>query len=283
MTEHVRLEIIESGAKRGLVDLPPGGGQFAIGRHNTCDVVLTGNGISRHHALLIVHKGERVVHDLGSRNGTYVNGRELRKDSAAVGDGDTVRLGPSILLRVSISDEPIEKALKRLEPPKRYTPKSGPAEIARAAERARHCEVCDAPITPNACAVRSGALWLDDGSFVCPTCTPSLPSRDRIAQRYRVLAKLGEGGVASVMKVIDENVRRVVALKMMKAESAGLALQYLEREIEILRDLDHPAIVGLHDAGEHEGKRFFVMDLVRGADLNSIIETRGHVPAAHAT
>jgi adenylate cyclase len=68
-----------------------GAGATVIGRAPTCDVVVNDSSVSRRHAQLSVLDGMCTVVDLGSRNGTYVNGQQI--DSAQLNDGDRVVLG----------------------------------------------------------------------------------------------------------------------------------------------------------------------------------------------
>src|SRR2546425_10866134 len=105
--KHVRLEVLDGVPSRDVIELPLRG-HFVLGRESTCDVVLPATGVSRHHALVFVEGERATLHDLGSRNGTYLNGEELAEEGAALKEGDTLRLGPSVLLRVSISQAPID-------------------------------------------------------------------------------------------------------------------------------------------------------------------------------
>jgi len=268
----LRLEISEDGASRGLLELPLRG-SFVLGRHESCEIVVHGSGVSRRHALLSVHEGELAIQDLASKNGTYVNGKEADAE-VILGDGDTIRLGKSVLLRACTPDGSARaRKLEAASP----IPIDRSNKGAAAATPSLACEACDKAVSE--ATKKSGALPLDDGSWICGACAKGLPEREVVAKRYRVVAKIGEGGVASVLKALDEEVKRIVAIKIMKAKVSDLAVAYLEREVEILRSLDHPGIVRLLDAGEHENKRFLVMELVHGADLESVIEKRGRLSA----
>ena len=67
------------------------GGATVIGRAPTCDVVLTDSSVSRWHVQFSVDGGQCVVKDIGSRNGTYLNGDQI--EQAALRDGDRLVLG----------------------------------------------------------------------------------------------------------------------------------------------------------------------------------------------
>jgi adenylate cyclase len=90
--------------ERGLdkrLDLPRG--PTVVGRANTCDLVLSHTSISRTHARFLVEDGRCLITDLGSRNGTYVNGSQI--ETAMVADGDRLVLGRfRITMRCSLSE-----------------------------------------------------------------------------------------------------------------------------------------------------------------------------------
>ena len=101
---------------------------------------------------------------------------------------------------------------------------------------------------------------------------------------YRLLEKLGAGGMGTVFKAFHEKLKRVVALKMLPAERMqdAQAIGRFEREMEAVGKLDHPNIVRATDAGEHDGKHFLVMEYVEGVDLSGLSRRCGPLPIADA-
>jgi Tol biopolymer transport system component len=100
---------------------------------------------------------------------------------------------------------------------------------------------------------------------------------------YRVVEKLGEGGMGAVWKATDSTLGREVAIKVLPADFAADAerLARFDREAKVLASLNHPgigAIYGFHEAG---GVRFLAMELVPGEDLSQRLE-RGSIPAPEA-
>ncbi|MBP1582412.1 MAG: FHA domain-containing protein, partial [Victivallales bacterium] len=67
----------ENGVIAGIKDIPDGDVSLSIGRHSDCDVLLTGAGISRHHARLHVLGGTAFVEDTGSAAGTFLNDAQV--------------------------------------------------------------------------------------------------------------------------------------------------------------------------------------------------------------
>ncbi len=100
---------------------------------------------------------------------------------------------------------------------------------------------------------------------------------------YRLVEKIGEGGMGEVWKAADTTLGRDVAIKFLPASLATdpERLARFEREARVLASLNHPniaAIYGLHDAA---GTRFLAMELVPGEDLSQRL-ARGAMPAAEA-
>lgn len=102
--------------------------------------------------------------------------------------------------------------------------------------------------------------------------------------RYRVLAKLGEGGMGVVYKAEHRLMKRVVALKVIgtRLASSPAAVARFRREMEALATLDHPDIAAAFDADEVGGRLVLVEEYVEGADLAQVVRDRGPIPAAQA-
>ena len=101
---------------------------------------------------------------------------------------------------------------------------------------------------------------------------------------YTVLDKLGQGGMGVVYKAEHRRMKRLVAVKMISARSLKSpdAVKRFYREVEAAAKLEHPNIVTAHDAGEHEGVHYLVMQYVDGQDLGAILKQRGPLPAEQA-
>ncbi len=168
-------------ALRGVVEDSPrtyvlGPGLNRIGSRLDGDVVLAVPGISRRHALLAVEPSRMSLEDLGSKNGTFVNG--VRIESARVGPGDRLRFGP-VNLRIERLDEPDSELALAL-----------PAGTAR-----------DAPALPESTQAAAGAQPALGGEplgrlaeFVA--ALPRVPGRSPAAALGLLARQLGASGAA---------------------------------------------------------------------------------------
>lgn len=103
-----------------------------------------------------------------------------------------------------------------------------------------------------------------------PASQPAPRAGDRLG-RYEIQSVLGEGGFGSVYEARDEELGRLVALKWFRARDDDATPDWLSREARAIARLSHPNIVTLLDQGEHEGRPYLVLELVRGRTLDQIL------------
>ncbi|MFJ9473340.1 serine/threonine-protein kinase [Streptomyces caniferus] len=108
---------------------------------------------------------------------------------------------------------------------------------------------------------------------------PSDPGAGRlVAGRYRLLSRLGHGGMGTVWRARDEVMDREVAVKesripdhLPERERAGL-FERMRREARAAARLDHPAVVNVHDVAVEEGQPWIVMEFVQGRSLGDALQ-----------
>ncbi|HVA36430.1 MAG TPA: Stk1 family PASTA domain-containing Ser/Thr kinase [Candidatus Dormibacteraeota bacterium] len=103
-------------------------------------------------------------------------------------------------------------------------------------------------------------------------------------QRYRLGARLGEGGMAVVYEGTDIVLRRPVAIKVLREQYASDQefVQRFYREAQSAASLSHPNIVNVYDVGQEGSAYYIVMELVDGTTLAEMIAGDGHLPEAAA-
>ncbi|MFU8795563.1 MAG: protein kinase domain-containing protein, partial [Dethiobacteria bacterium] len=105
-----------------------------------------------------------------------------------------------------------------------------------------------------------------------------------LAERYEIIEKIAEGGMARVYRGRDLILKRTIAVKVLKDQMTGDAsfIRRFEREAQSAAALSHPHIVNIYDVGEEEGTYYMVMEYVDGENLKEYIRKQGKLSPAEA-
>ena len=108
---------------------------------------------------------------------------------------------------------------------------------------------------------------------------------ERKLGQYRLVHKIGEGGNGAVYRASHAFLRRPTAVKLMNVEFArsDSARQRFEQEVQAMSSLTHPNTVAVYDYGQTpDGTLFYAMEYLTGLALDSLVQSRGPLPAARA-
>lgn len=135
----------------------------------------------------------------------------------------------------------------------------------------------------------------DDAVRYCSRCGSDVKSRPPadggdawiggiVDGRYRVIARIGAGGMGAVYRVEHVRMGKVAAMKVLHRELAGdsSAIKRFRREVEAVSRLNHPNIVQTFDFGYWQGLLYLIMEYVKGEDLGAILRSKGPMPFSRA-
>ena len=108
--------------------------------------------------------------------------------------------------------------------------------------------------------------------------------KDLVVGAYRLIERLGEGGMGEVFKAVQIHLSRLAAVKVLASEwgEQTIPLQRFRREIRTVAKQSHPNIVMVYDADEVDGKRYLAMEYHEGTDLRQLVRQSGPLSISQA-
>lgn len=218
---------------------------FTIGRSAEADLCLEDKLISRRHCELELRQDALEVRDLGSRNGTCLNGEKIQGKALARA-GDQLKVGSSFLLVEGEQEHPSDPRIK----------KPGGAD---ASDSKGH-------------ALPPGAARQSDsgGARAAPKTTPEpIPAGLPSLPGYEFVSLIGKSATGRIYRAVQLIDRRDVAIKILDvAKSASEnAVKRFYREARALQRLDHPNIVKIYEIDRAAGMHYYAMEHVDGVSL----------------
>jgi serine/threonine-protein kinase len=232
---------------------------FIIGRSEDAQFCLPRDKFfSRHHCILEIAPPQCFLRDLGSLNGTFVNG--VRVEAVHLRNGDRIQGGETVL-EVEVAGDTIRQ----------YSPEAANFPVTTTSQVIVQCLNCG---TPSSAEASNPDIKL---SFVCDNCREELKKNPQPIPNYQMIRVLGQGGMGSVMLARHVVDGRVVAIKTLLPEVAvsEQSLKRFIREIEVAASLRHPHIVAYMEHGTHNGVVYLVTEFVGGMDAAKLSKTRG--------
>jgi serine/threonine-protein kinase len=230
---------------------------FLIGRSENAHLYLPDDRFfSRHHCLLEIAPPRCFLRDLGSTNGTFVNGQKVSE--IFLRNGDRIQGGMTVL-EVQVASDLVETRVT--EVPTLAGPVMVTVECSNCGRRER----------------AEAAPGEEDMTFICEDCREELKNRPPPVPGYEMIKVLGRGGMGCVMLARDEANGQTVAIKTLLPEVAvaGKSLLRFTREIEVASSLNHPNIVRFVKSGAHNGAVYLVTEYVEGSDAARLADAQG--------
>lgn len=254
----VTLRVI-AGPQKGRVFTFDQHQTFMIGRSEDAHFCLPQDRFfSRHHCILEIAPPQIFLRDLGSTNGTFVNG--IRVETAHLKSGDRIQGGETVLeteIRVDQEDE--------ISPMPQHFVTTTPSIIT--------VECLNCGLLAEAEASRPDAKL----TYLCDNCREGLRKNPQPIPGYQMMRVLGQGGMGSVMLARAVKDGMPVAIKTLLPEVAvsEQSLKRFLREIEVAASLKHPNIVGYVEHGTHNSIVYLVTEFVNGMDASKLVKQRG--------
>ncbi len=234
--------------------------------------------ISRHHFILELDPPSCYLKDLGSTNGTVVNGARLeRGELRELFRGDEIRVGKTMLKLELDEDEDEDEDEEGREDTiflDRDQPQTEVISLPETAHQHCLCEKCGRDMNDPAGIDSPPSEMYEGAHFLCHACAEQEPAMMQHYGEYQVLSLLGKGGMGEVWKCRHRKNGLLVALKTLPAQVSPKndAIQRFKREMKVMRELIHPNIIRFLEQGHGEREHYIVMELVKGGSASDLME-----------
>lgn len=241
------------GVRQGQV-IPVADNQTVVlGRGTETNCRIQDPSISRRHCQITNCARGLLIADLGSSNGTYVNGQRIAS-WVALNSGDMIVLGQNQVEIYGNAPQPMRHA----------------------------CTGCGREIHP--AEFTQGRVRQDvSGRLICVACMNKMDFDPHMIDGYVIESKLGQGAFGAVFRARQTNSGLVVALKTVRPQliQNDKDLARFKREASAGATLVHPNIIRVYDNDECNGIHYIAMEFVDGREVAKLIEQYGRIDTGY--
>jgi serine/threonine protein kinase len=256
------------GARAGEVITLAENQMIVIGRGSETTFRIQDPSISRRHCQIANTQRGLLIADLGSSNGTYVNGQRLSNTWVQLGIGDAVILGQNEVRVLGFEGQP------------QAQPQSGRHQQQ---QQQHHQQQQQQQQQAYQQQQQQQAYQQQQQQAYAPP-QPQLDYDPNMVDGYQIHAKIGQGAFGSVYKALWTAQNQIVALKTIKPQlvSNPKDVQRFFREAETGSKLVHANITRVYDAGECRGTHYLAMEFIEGSEVSMLIEQYGRLDVGYA-
>ncbi|NUM35616.1 MAG: protein kinase [Candidatus Brocadiae bacterium] len=258
---------------------------FVIGRGEDVHYQIKSGALSRHHCEIKDCGTFLELKDLSSMNGTLLNGQKIQKST--VKHGDQIQIGP-ISMKVETFYPKIQDKIESQEDSKvdEHTQETRKVDIPENKPLSQksvfesdfpsgQCLLCNRSLSSKEMSTHAGVFR--DNRIYCLPCFCEGAEDFPVIGGYKIIKKMGSGGMGNIYEAIQLSMQRPVAFKIMKGleNAKEHQIKRFFREARMGGRLSHPNIVNFIDAGQVEGACFIAMEYIYGMDAKQILEAKG--------
>jgi hypothetical protein len=232
--------------------------EFMVGRALESDIHLANDSrVSRKHCRIFGEDGVFFIEDLGSSNGTFVNGKRIRYTTRLEND-DVLKIGGTKC--IFVTDRRQEADTAKIK-----------------SEVVLFCAKCKGSIKRS--ELDKAFAEKDGEEYICPECSKKLNLKQKVFMNYEILDKISQGGCGVVYQARHRIMDTIVAIKLIREgkDADQDIMKRFIREIRLGSMIKHPNIIEFLDAGDYKGVKYLVMEFCDGPSLHDKLKGGGRI------